>query len=96
MTIEHSDFSIGTEFKTEAGTWRCTDVGTRTVIAIQIDTVEAAGIIDGREVTRDLGRTEAELEGWFNGPPYAVAEHVFDEDDLPACEPVKAAPGEAS
>ncbi|WP_201274196.1 hypothetical protein [Microvirga brassicacearum] len=26
--------------------------------------------------------------GWFNGPPYAVAETVFDEDDLEACEPV--------
>lgn len=23
---------------------------------------------------------------WFNGPPYAVAEIVFDEDDLEGCE----------
>ena len=22
---------------------------------------------------------------WQNGPPYAVAETVFDEDDFPAC-----------
>ena len=25
---------------------------------------------------------------WYHGPPYAVAETVFDEDDLEACEPV--------
>jgi len=24
---------------------------------------------------------------WYNGPPYAVAEHVFDEDGIEACEP---------
>jgi hypothetical protein len=23
---------------------------------------------------------------WLNGPPYAVAERVFDEHDLPACK----------
>ncbi len=22
---------------------------------------------------------------WFNGPPYAVAECVFDEDDIEGC-----------
>jgi hypothetical protein len=25
---------------------------------------------------------------WYNGPTYAVVEHVIDEDDMPACEPV--------
>lgn len=25
---------------------------------------------------------------WMNGPPYAQAEAVFDEDDLPVCEVV--------
>jgi hypothetical protein len=24
---------------------------------------------------------------WYNGPPYAVAEHVFDEDGIEGCEP---------
>lgn len=23
---------------------------------------------------------------WYNGPPYAVAEEVFDEDDLEGCQ----------
>ena len=31
------DFTIGTEFFTSAGRWRCTDVGSRTVIAIALD-----------------------------------------------------------
>lgn len=31
------DFQIGAEFYTGAGKWRCTDVGTRVIIAIQLD-----------------------------------------------------------
>ena len=27
---------------------------------------------------------------WYNGPPYTVAEVVFDEDDLKGCEPAAA------
>ncbi len=27
-----------------------------------------------------------ETAGWYNGPPYHVAETVFDEDDFSACE----------
>lgn len=25
-------------------------------------------------------------EGWLDGPPYAVQEIVFDEEDMPVCE----------
>jgi hypothetical protein len=34
------------------------------------------------------GRSAApkrEAEGWFNGPPYTVAERVFDEHDQTGC-----------
>jgi len=27
-------------------------------------------------------------KSWYNGPPYAVAEHVFDEDDQEHCQPL--------
>jgi hypothetical protein len=37
------------------------------------------------ERRRILSRAEAEAEGWFNGPPYAVAESVFDEYDMESC-----------
>ena len=67
MAMKHSEFSIGGEFVTATGTWRCTDIGSRTIIAIKVSDYE------------DLS--------WFNGPPYAVAEVVFDEDDREACWP---------
>ena len=34
--MRHDEFKIGMVFKTNGGTWRCTDIGTRTVIAIKI------------------------------------------------------------
>ncbi|CAE6823378.1 hypothetical protein R70006_06315 [Paraburkholderia domus] len=32
----HSDFQIGTEFYSESGLWRCTDVGSRTIVAVKV------------------------------------------------------------
>ena len=29
---------------------------------------------------------------WYNGPPYAVAEHIFDEYDFVACEEIDIMP----
>lgn len=86
--MKHSDFLIGGEFKTLAGRWRCTDVGTRTIVAIRVDLVETRTIVDGHPIRRYLAQEEAELEGWFNGPPYALLEVVFDEDSMEECEPV--------
>ena len=64
--MKHSDFEVGVEFFTATGKWRCTDLGSRTVIAIQLDHPSDAS--------------------WYDGPPYAVAEIVFDEDDLGGCQ----------
>lgn len=64
--MSHSDFRIGGEFVTATGRWRCTDVGTRVVIAIQ------------------LGASDS---SWYNGPPFAAAEVVFDEHNLKGCSP---------
>ena len=78
--LEHADFFIGREFWTETGRWRCTDVGTRTICAIRLELHEVvARHLDG---TRTTDVTD-ELS-WFTGPPYAVAEHVFDEDSFGA------------
>lgn len=71
MTMNHSDFKIGLDFwnngSAEPIKWRCTDIGTRVIVAIRLD----------RE----------EDPSWYNGPPYALAEVVFDEDDMEACAP---------
>jgi hypothetical protein len=85
--MKHSDFWVGRDFTTPGGRWRCTDVGTRTIVAIRIDLIETITLVDGHQVRRYLTQDEAELEGWFNGPPYAVNEVVFDEEDLDECEP---------
>lgn len=71
--------AIGSEFRTEAGQFRVTDIGSRTIVAIRVDRVTLS---DGKV----LDRAAAEREGWFNGPSFAVAEIVFDEDDYEAIE----------
>jgi len=62
--VRHAHFHIGLEFYTASGRWRCTDVGTRVIVAIPLNAAAAS---------------------WYNGPPYAIAETVFDEDDLEGC-----------
>lgn len=63
--MEREDFAIGKKFMTASGTWRCTDIGTRTIIAIKV--------------------SDRDDPSWLNGPPYAVVEMVFDENDLGGC-----------
>jgi len=84
--MNHSDFYIGLEFWCGSRQWRCTDCGTRTIIAIRVDAAEIASGEPGKLRTRILSREELERDGWFNGPPYALAEHVFNECDLEGCE----------
>ena len=66
MELSTTDL-FGTEFMTGAGRWRCTDVGTRTIVAIPLD------------LDHDTW--------WYSGPPYPVAEMVFDEDGMEDCDP---------
>lgn len=82
--MQHSEFKIGGTFRCGARLWRCTDIGTRTIVAIRIDRVEVGDFPTGH---RTLSGAEAEAERWFKGPPYAVAESVFDENDLDGCSP---------
>ena len=35
--MRHADFRIGAEFRCGGRLWRCTDIGTRTIVAIRID-----------------------------------------------------------
>lgn len=81
--MKHSEFVIGEEFWCSGKQWRCTDIGTRVIVAIRLDRVEVEGTKP--ELRRTLGRVEAEAEDWFRGPPYAGLEHVFDEDYIPGC-----------
>ena len=81
--MKHSEFTLGGLFWCSGRQWRCTDIGSRTIIAIRIDSVDVDGNVP--ELRQTLSRGEAEAGGWFNGPPYAVAEVVFDEDTQGGC-----------
>lgn len=82
--MKHTDFKIGTEFHVGDRRWRVTDVGSRVVVAIRLDAVEM-GYSDGSSAT--FTQAQAEFQGLFNGPPYAVNEVVFDEYDFEECVP---------
>jgi hypothetical protein len=62
--------SIGSHFQMADREFRVTDIGTRTIVAVQITKKEKAD------------------PSWLNGPPYAIAELVFDEDDFESIEPL--------
>ena len=78
--MELADFNVGDEFRCGNGEYRCTDIGARTVIAIRLDHIEISGT-----TPRTLNRIQAEADGWFSGPPYAVVEYVFDEESRKGC-----------
>jgi hypothetical protein len=91
MSMKHSEFTIGQTLTTGHGLWRCTDIRTRTVVAIRINHAEVVN------VTVRGGKPERETQSvvdprrdrsWLNGPPYAFAETVFDEYDFAALRPV--------
>jgi len=68
--MRHDSVRIGSHFLCGDRHWRCTDIGTRVIVAIALD--------------------HEDDPSWYNGPPYAVAEMVFDENDLEGCEPIEA------
>ena len=84
--MRHDKFVIGRAFTTGHGLWRCTDIGRRTVIAIRIDAAEIVSVLGGRETQSFVDPRRD--PSWLNGPPYALAETVFDEYDFPALHPV--------
>ena len=84
--MKHSDFIIGGTFRCGDRIWRCTDIGTRTIVAMCIDDLEVVvSAPEGPQERRTLSESEVEAEGWLRGPPYAVAEEVFDENDIDGC-----------
>ncbi len=84
-----SDFSIGVFFRCADELWRCTDIGTRTVVAVQWTNVylRKRSAVSGKEYAL-LGPFDLrkEQQDWTKGPPYLLAEEVFDETDFCAME----------
>ncbi|VTU28514.1 hypothetical protein E5CHR_02624 [Variovorax sp. PBL-E5] len=63
--MELGDFVIGGVFYCGGSVWRCTDIGTRVIVAMKLD--------------------HDHDPSWYDGPPYALAEVVFDENDFGGC-----------
>ncbi len=55
--MKHADFSPGTTFFCADRLWRCTDIGTRVIVAIRLDTIEVGS--SAPDVRRTLNRAQA-------------------------------------
>ena len=83
--MNHSDFRIGMEFFTGGGKWRCTDIGTRVIVAISLEPRETVRVHYDEKGERHEERFMSTDARALLGPPYRVVEHVFDEYDFGGC-----------
>ncbi len=85
--MELADFRIGQEFYCAGKRWRCTDVGSRVVVAICLEPHEVVSISDPDTCpsARRDHRHVTDEPSWFDGPPFVVIEEVFDEHSIQAC-----------
>jgi hypothetical protein len=82
--MNFDEFSVRKIFWCGDRKWLCTDIGTRIVVAICLDDlriIKCGHAASGDCTAHQLTRETFLQEGWLYGPPYAVAETVFDEDD---------------
>ena len=85
--MKHEEFLIGEEFWCGDNKWRCTDIGTRVIVAISLGSPK---IVHAKQDDKNPDLLNMQYEttddpSWFNGPPYAVSEYVFDEDSIVDC-----------
>jgi hypothetical protein len=85
--MRHSEFHIGLEFWCGGRRWRCTDVGTRVVIALSLEPHEVEEITspDDGIGPIEVRRFKSDDPSWLVGPPYALAEAIFDEYAIEGC-----------
>jgi len=83
--MKHEEFRIGVEFWCGGRRWRCTDVGTRTIVGICLEPHEVVSVTGNVEAGGRTTRMIMSDDSWLAGPPYAVAEEVFDEYSIEGC-----------
>lgn len=85
--MNHSDFSLGLDFWCGDKRWRCTDIGSRVVIAICLEPREMVrSEVDPSEKSKRIQtRYVSDDPRDLNGPPYGVVESVFDEYAMEGC-----------
>ena len=89
--MKHGEFRIGIEFWCGGRRWRCTDIGSRVIVAILLEQIEIVRHSPSQDqvLPRKLEYLVTDDPSWLNGPPYAIVESVFDKYDLPGCSIVK-------
>ena len=85
--MTHDEFRIGLEFWCGGKRWRCTDIGSRVIVAICVEPHE---VVEVERLIEQGGKLQEQRHitddpSWFGGPPYAVVEHVFDELSIEGC-----------
>ena len=85
--MDHDDFAIALEFWCGDKRWRCTDFGTRVITAICLEPRDMVRCeVDPKDKTKHIQTPFVSIDPRdLNGPPYGVAESVFDEYDMEAC-----------
>jgi hypothetical protein len=85
--MKHSDFRIGLEFWCGGKRWCCSDVGTRVITAISLEPHELVEVISSDDASgpTQTRRHTTDDPAWLIGPPYKIAESVFDEYDIDGC-----------
>lgn len=87
MLMRRGDFVIGREFWCGGKRWRCTDVGSRVVVAVCLEPHEIVASLRDKQADESVHEIPAITSDseWLHGPPYALAELVFDEHDMKGC-----------
>lgn len=89
--MQYAEFNVGGVFRCGGKRWLCTDKGTRVVVAVCLTVCQDndyARALPETDQERAWERKSHEVDpSWLQGPPYALAEHVFDENDMKGCEP---------
>ncbi len=85
--MKHDEFRIGQQFWCGGKRWRCTDIGSRVITAIYLEPHEMVTVETdkGNPAIRREHRYMTDDPSWLIGPPYKVAEVVFDEYDILGC-----------
>lgn len=81
--MRRSEFHIGLEFWMGHRRWRCTDVGSRVVVAICLDELDR--VTHGEDRSKPGECRGPTVPSPLTGPPYDVPEEVLDEYDLAGC-----------
>jgi hypothetical protein len=85
--MKQNDFKIGLEFRFRDQTWRCTDVGTRTISAICLTETWTTRVHANTGVKEKVKLAVVDKK-FFDGPPYGVSEQVLSEETFASCLPL--------